>query len=1076
MNDRLARLPNLISFLPPWIVKLKAFNSIYFKFYFSLLFGISLSVSAWSQGNQAIITGKVVDDGNAAVAGANVTVRNESTGFVANTLTDQKGEYTLKQLPLGSPYSVTLTSLGYGEQKKTGYSLNQGDLLRINFEMEQNAIQIQEVEVVANSLRNTVKNIGSATSVTAKDIAKLPVNGRNFTSLIDLSPLSSGGSLSGQLGSSTNFTIDGMTSKGTVASGTTSGAYSISMEAVREFKVVTNQYDVTYGRSGGGTVSTVTKSGTNTFSGSAFTFARANWLSSPYDIRGNERDQEFSTYQYGFSLGGPIIKDRLHFFVAWDHQADSRPIYIADINDATDEKRYNVTQATLDQFLDIARSKYGVANSPQFGAFDKSKSTDAAFARIDWQINPKNLLTIRNNFVYDMDNQADGDNSSINLYEVYSSRKSYNNSLMASLRSEITPKITNELKLQHFIVKEEMIAHPQLPAASIPRAIVENVESVVGDTKYYTSIQLGGQRYTPERFKDNVIQLVDNFYYNTDKINYTFGVDMMYTHLNSLYGSEMNGRFYFTGMDNFNNQTPYRYAREIALVNDPSVRMNILASGIYGQMETKLFPGMEMMAGLRMDYTRYFDKANFNQMVYDDLGLRTDNVISTFQPQPRVQFTYDVNENRKDIIRFGAGIFGSDLNNYSMINNMLFDGSKIASVDIQGNLVPEPDFINYRQNPSAAPGAELFDKEGVSKLTTINTNGADAKVPVVYKANVSYTHFFNDRFRMSISGYGNWARNNYMYVDRNMVEDPFFRIEAEANRGVYVPASSIDEKNGATNWIFGRKTDRVGRVLELVSEGKINQYSVVVDGTYQYFKDGEISFSYTWNDTKDNTSYNGNVANTATLALMVKDDPRDLSTMTYSDNQFRNKIVFYGTAPSFWGVTFGLRFSGMSGTRYSLAVSGNMNGDFVSSNDLAYIYDPNAANTPEYLRVGIQKILDNPDVEEHAKDYIKSSFGKIAERNGGVNGFYGVFDVRVAKKFNLYKTHNLEASIDIFNVANLLSKDWGAGHNLLKQNIYGIKSFDKATNQFVYNMNANTGVSNLNGNPYQIQLGLRYGF
>jgi hypothetical protein len=1076
MNDRLARLPNLISFLPRWIVKLKAFNSIYFKFYFSLLFGMSLSVSAWSQGNQAIITGKVVDDNNTAVVGANVTVRNESTGFVANTLTDQKGEYTLKQLPLGSPYSVTLTSLGYGEQKKTGYSLNQGDLLRINFEMEQNAIQIQEVEVVANSLRNTVKNIGSATSVTAKDIAKLPVNGRNFTSLIDLSPLSSGGSLSGQLGSSTNFTIDGMTSKGTVASGTTSGAYSISMEAVREFKVVTNQYDVTYGRSGGGTVSTVTKSGTNTFSGSAFTFARANWLSSPYDIRGNKRDQEFSTYQYGFSLGGPIIKDRLHFFVAWDHQADSRPIYIADINDATDEKRYNVTQATLDQFLDIARSKYGVANSPQFGAFDKSKSTDAAFARIDWQINPKNLLTIRNNFVYDMDNQADGDNSSINLYEVYSSRKSLNNSLMASLRSEITPRITNELKLQHFLVSEEMIAHPQLPAASIPRAIIENVESAVGDTKYYTSIQLGGQRYTPERFKDNVIQLVDNFYYNTDKINYTFGVDMMYTHLNSLYGSEMNGRFYFTGMDNFNALTPYRYAREIALVSDPSVRMNILASGIYGQMETKLFPGMEMMAGLRMDYTRYFDKANFNQMVYDDLGLRTDNVISTFQPQPRVQFTYDVNENRKDIIRFGAGIFGSDLNNYSMINNMLFDGSKIASVDIQGNSVPRPDFINYRQNPSAAPGAELFEEEGVSKLTTINTNGADAKVPVVYKANVSYTHFFNDRFRMSISGYGNWARNNYMYVDRNMVEDPFFRIEAEASRGVYVPASSIDEKNGATNWIFGRKTDRVGRVLELVSEGKINQYSVVIDGTYQYFKDGEISFSYTWNDTKDNTSYNGNVANTATLALMVKDDPRDLSTMTYSDNQFRNKVVFYGTAPSFWGVTFGLRFSGMSGTRYSLAVNGNMNGDFVSSNDLAYIYDPNAANTPEYLRVGIQKILDNPNVEEHAKDYIKNSFGKIAERNGGVNGFYGVFDVRVAKKFNLYKTHNLEASIDIFNVANLLSKDWGAGHNLTKQNIYGIKSFDKATNQFVYNMNANTGVSNLNGNPYQIQLGLRYGF
>ncbi len=231
------------------------------------------------------------------------------------------------------------------------------------------------------------------------------------------------------------------------------------MEAVREFKVVTNQYDVTYGRSGGGTISTVTKSGTNTLSGSAFTFARTNWLSSQYDLRGNERNQKYATYQYGFSLSGPIIKDRAHFFVVWDHQADSRPIYIADIQSEADEANYKVNQATLNRFMDIGRAKYGLGASPQFGAFDKSKRTEAAFARIDWQLNSRNLLTIRNNFIYDMDNQSDGDNSGINLYESYSSRKSYNNSLMATLRSVLGPKITNELKLQHFLVSEEMIAN-----------------------------------------------------------------------------------------------------------------------------------------------------------------------------------------------------------------------------------------------------------------------------------------------------------------------------------------------------------------------------------------------------------------------------------------------------------------------------------------------------------------------------------------------------------------------------------------------------------------------------------------
>lgn len=1043
-----------------------------------VFFSLCVAISALAQGTQAIITGVVLDNEGLAVIGATIQVKNESTGFFTGSITNEKGEYVIKQLPLGSPYTVTASYIGYGEQKKTGYALNQGDMLRVDFQLSEESVEIQTVEVVANSLKNMVPKIGAATSISAQNIKKLPVNGRNFTSLMDLSPLSNGGNLAGQLASSTNYTIDGMTAKGTVASGTTSGAYTISMEAVREFEVVTNQYDVTYGRSGGGTVSAVTKSGTNTFTGSAFVFGRADWLSSPYDIRGNKTNSEYSTYQYGFSLGGPIIKDRAHFYLVWDHQQDSRPIYIADIRTAADETRYNVTQSTLDQYLSIARDKYGVSNDRQFGEFGKKKQTNAVFARIDWQLNPTNLLTISDNFINENNPLSESDNSNINIYEVWINRKSHNNSVLATLRSMLSPRITNELKLQHFLVYEGTTPNAQLPATSIPRAIVENVESVSSSgEKMYTSIQLGGQRYAPENFTDHVVQLVDNMYYNTDRINYTFGADFMYTNMNSLYGSEMNGRYYFTGLDNFNNLTPYRYAREVALVDDPSVKMNTLNSAIYGQLQTKLFTGFEVMAGLRMDYTRYFNRANFNQLVYDELGIRTDNAIATFQVQPRVQFTWDINDRHEDIIRLGAGIFGSDLNNYSMINNMLFDGTKIASVDIQDpNLIPKPNFEAYRKDPSTAPGADLFNNPDIPKISTINTNSDNTKVPVVYKLNASYNHFFSDRLRVGISAYANWARHNYMYVDRNMVDDPYFRLEAEGNRGVYVPANTINPENGATDWMQSRKSDQVGRVLELVSEGKINQYAFVIDGTYRYFKDGEISFSYTWNDSKDNTSYNGNVANSATLSLMVKDDPRDLSQMTYSDNQFRHKVVFYGTAPSFWGISVGLRFTGIGGTRYSLAVSGNMNGDFVSSNDLAYVYDPNDVNTPDYLREGIQAILDNPEAEQSVKDYIRKSFGKVAERNGGVNGFYGTFDLRLDKTFKIYKTHAIEASVDIFNLLNLLNKDWGVDHSLGKQNIYSIKSFDPVQKQYVYNVNYNTGISSLSGNPWQIQIGLRYKF
>jgi hypothetical protein len=1036
------------------------------------------SMSAWSQGTEANIIGKVTED-NRPIPGASILVRNESTGFEVSTTTNENGSYVLPQLPLGSPYSITVSYVGYTEQKKTGYALNYGDELVVNFILTASSNKLQEVVIQGSNLKNAIKNLGASTAVTATELTKLPVNGRNFSSLIDLSPVSNGSSLAGQLASSTNYTVDGMTSRSTIAGGNSGGAYSISMEAIREFKVVTNEYDVTNGRSGGGSITTVTKSGTNTLSGSAFGFTRTNWLASNYNLNGARRTQEFSTTQYGFSLGGPIVKDKAHFFVVWDHQADSRPLYIADIQNASDVGRYSVTQETLDNFTRITREKYGFKAGELFGAFDKKKTTDAGFVRLDWQINPKNLLTIRNNFIYDLDNQQEGDNTSISAFESYVNRKNVNNSLLASLRTSINPKLTNELKMQHFYEKTEVMHNVEGVGAnqSIPRAIVENVQSTDGDRNYFTSIQMGGQRFGPEWFRGNVLQLVDNLYYNTEKIKYTFGADIMYTDMNFRYGSEMNGRFYFTGMENYDNMKPYRYARDVYMTDQENTKVNNLASGIYGQMETRLAKGLDVVAGIRLDNTRYLRKANFNQVVFDQLGLSTDNDINTFQIQPRLQFNWNVGDKGKNIIRFGGGIFGSNLNPYSMLNNMLFDGTRIAGVDITNPaLIPAPNFASFRNDPTTAPGRDLVNNPNIQKLVTINTNSPDVKVPTAYKANFSLNHFFTPTLRIGISGYGTWGRNNYMYVDRNMVDNPYFRIAAEDNRGVYVPANTIQASNGAANWVNGRKTDQIGRVLEMNSDGKVNSYTFVVDGTYRYFKDGQITASYTWNDTRDNTSYNGNVANTATLSLMVKDDPRNLSTMSYADNQFRHKVVFYGTAPSLYGVTVGLRFSGIAGTRYSLAVGGNMNGDFVSSNDLAFIYNPNDPNTPAYLSAGVKAILDNPNAEQSVKDYINSNLGKIAERNGGVNRFYGVFDLRLAKKVRFYKTHGIEASVDIFNLANMINRDWGVGHNLGKQNIYNIKSFDPQALQYTYNINANTGVSGLNGNPFQAQLGLRYSF
>ncbi len=1023
------------------------------KIVLGLLF-LGLGTMAYAQTTQASIVGKVTGPGSSAQEKVKVTIVNESTGFRTETETNSKGEYIFKEIPLGGPYTVIVN-----DDKREGYNVNFGDQVTVNMDLGGEK-HIEEVKLTGN-LKNKIGNLGAATAISAKNIGILPVNGRNFTNLTELSPLSGkGGNLSGQLGSSTNFTIDGMTAKNPTSAGSTTSRsnapFSISIEAVREFKITTNQYDVTLGRSGGGTVSAVTKSGTNKFSGSAWEYLRANWLSSPYDIRGNKRENDFSTSQFGFSLGGPIIKNKLHFFVAWDHQLDSRPLQIADIKSAEDEKRLNINTQTLNNFLDIARAKYGVGSGPQFGSFDKVRNSDAAFLRLDWQINEKHLLTLRNNFTYDLNKNGLGDNANINFFESYGNDKNLDNSLLLTLRSNLQPNLTNELKAQYLYTFQNSYQSSEL-GRPVPRAFVENVATPGLGT---TSIQIGGHRFAQESFRNNVFQIVDNVYYNTDKVKYTFGADLMYTSAKSVYGSEVNGRFYFQGIDNFNAMTPYRFYREVPLMDDPSVRSNIWNIGVYGQFQTKIAKGLDLMAGLRFDYGGY-PKAEFNQKLYDEMGIRTDNKIKSFVIQPRFQFEWNINEQNKDFLKFGAGIFSSDINNYMIINNLVFDGRHLATVDVTGKDVPYPDFNSYRNDYNTVP--TLAQKQ----VPTINYTGKDARIPIVYKANISYTHFFNERFRAGIAAYMALGRNNYFYYDRNMAANPFFTLDNEGGRGVFIPTDGITNndksKTVSFDWKKGRINDNFGRVLELVSDGKVNQFSWVVDTSYRYWKDGEITASYTWSDIKDNTSYNGNVANSATLFTMVQSDPRNLR-MSYSDNQFRNKVVIYGNSPTIAGFTLGIRYSGIGGTRFSVTAGGNINGDFVDGNDLAYIF-------PDLT----QPLLNDPEVGKALKNYITDYNNKIAERNGGKNGFYGVWDVRVAKKIKFDKVGAFELSVDIFNVANLLNKEWGVNKSYGNMSLYKVTKFNPVTKEFEYVKNT-SGLEPLSGNPYQIQIGAKYSF
>ncbi len=1045
---------------------------------------------SFAQGTDATISGKVLDEKGEAIPGASIRVKNESTGFQTGTVTNVSGEYQLQQLPLGKPYSITITFVGYQAQKFSNYALNQGDKLKIDAKLLQGDTQLSEVVVSANSFVNKeTERAGAAIAVSSLQMKQLPMEGRNFTALTALSPLQGkNGSFSGQRISSTNVTMDGVNARNMYTTGTVgNGPYSISQEAIREFQVSTNNYDVTQGRQGGGSVNAVTKNGTNITEGSAFFYQRASQatffgnrlfpLNSEFNANGTPRTTNIDQKQYGFSLGGALINDKLHYFVALDRQNETIPFQIAPVYNALQEQNFGITKANLEQLISVAREKYGMKSTPQYGDFSRETVANAIFARLDWQINEKNKLTFRNNLTTWDSPTSVNDNSNINLLESWTGFKSIENSSLLSLRSDLAPDLTNELKFQYQTVSRDYVRSPDLPDGNIPRAII-TVRSVIPtetnpNATQTRTVQFGGQRFGTEYAKDQTLQLANTTYLRRGKLNFKFGTDNMLTFLDSRIVNEMNGRFFFSSLQDFIDKKPSRYAREVPLVN-PAVQQSLLDLALFAQVDFEPVKNVTAMLGLRYDATIFFKQGDPNPMTESKLLIKTNNTLADYNNiQPRLQLTWDVNGRQKDIVKFGGGIFSAQPVSYLQLNNIQNSGTIVGSIDISGAGVPSPDFVSYRNDPSTTPGIP----KGSSYVSTINAVSDNFQVPSIYKLNFSYNRFFSSRFKAGVNFLWSKTVNNYVYYDRNIVDQPYFTLSNEANRGVYVPANTIPA-NGSTDWTKGRKSTELGRVLELESTGKLDQMAIVIDASMKLGKDGYFTIAYTKNETKDNSSFNCCVANTSTFRPIV-DDPRD-QTVSYSDDQFSDKLVISAATPTIKGFQLGAIFNGVGGTRYSFLVGGNksINGDFVLTNDLAYVFDPTDAKVPEPIRKGIQGLLDNADVTESVKKYMRDNIGKVAERNGGMNPFYYTIDLRLTKDFKFLNKHNIALSADCFNFMNLLDKEQGISYNHGNVNLVSMVGFDQASKNYTYNVETGAGrkLSTAGGTPWRIQLGLRYSF
>lgn len=1047
----------------------------------------ALATQARAQSTEGYIGGVIRLPGGAPAADVAVQVRNESTGLVQARTTDAAGRFAFPQLPLGGPYAVTVRRIGFRAERITGITLNLGDRVPVRLTLTAVPQDLGTVTVKESREEQRSDRFLGSTVIDQAKIQELPILNRSFSDLALIAPttsavgtggiITSSSSIAGGRVTGTDIRVDGVQAKNTIwGAGFGRGPYSLSVEAIREFEVVTNVYDVTQGRQGAGAINVATNFGTNRYTGSVFAYHRNGDLTTR-DFEGRA-PLDFRNTQWGGSFSGPLVRDKAHYFIAFDRQDVNEPFFTMDVPTTQLQNQFQIAQDSITRFVDILRRNYGLPTGTQFGQFDRGNALNSLFGRLDWTLNERHRLTTRytfSNWTYDRSIT----DRFLSVIESFGNQRSREHQALVSLKSAFGATVSNDFRLAYtdrFLENE--------PNTRLPRGWV-TVASRLPDGRVGAPqiLQFGGQRTSPEWQRERSIQLVNVTRVDRGNTAFTFGTDNSLNRLGMFVSIETDGLFRFNSLADLEALRPASFARLVPTQRlEPDVWQWVLDGGAFFQAETKITPTLTFTGGLRGDVTAFLTRPNRDALVEQRLGRRTDARATDVAVQPRAQLAWDVGGRGNTFVRLGGGLFLAQPHYMAHINHLLNDGSQLSEVLLTGAAVPRPDFPSYRQSFANVPGTELL-QPGAARPAFINMMSPDLRMPRTWKGDLAVQRRFLDG-RLALGAAFQFANTTdlYRYVDRNL-RPAQFTLADEGGRSVFVPASAINPATGAVPAVQGRQFADLGRVLELESDSRLRQRAVVVDAQLRLPYGAEIGGSFTWNRTRDENSYNCCIAITSVFT-QVASDPR-VPTWGFANNDFRHKIVAYGALPTLAGFRLSGRYIGQSGTPVSFTVFNDLNGDdvgggssFANQNDLAFLFDPDAAGTQAEVATAMRNVLNNP--QNIARGWMRENLGRIAPRNGFRNPFFGQLDLRLSwDPSRVWRTlPRVELTADVFNAIPLFDRDKGAQEVIpaARQTLLTVTGFDAATQRFRYRVNEQAGVPVRVGNRYQIQVGARVGF
>ena len=994
--------------------------------------------------------------------------------------------FRVSPTPLGGPYTLTARHLGFRVETRSGYQLTLGSRVVVDIVLGRAATELAPVVIAGSAGEHRAPSMGANYRVDGEQLVAVPAVNRNFTDLAAMAPTAGvQSSLLGQRWTSTDIRIDGAQARNMLRAGEFgAGPFTLSMEAIREFEVTSAVYDVTQGRQGGGSVRAATKAGTNTWTGSAFTYYRASDFTADQDFQSRTRAQrQFSAIQWGGSAGGPIIRDRLHMFIALDRWDSNEPLFSGLIQTPNDELANSVAKDSLSRLIKILSKSYALDTTHnQIGRLNRQPVANTAFARVDWSVSDRHRLTFTNDYSGWDSPLSGGVDQPITLFDARSNYSTTENLSLASLHSTFASGVQNEMQVGVSTSNRRLT-----PNSTAPSGFVRIQTNLANGTKGDTRIQFGRNRHAPDDSRELQTQFIDHAYIQRGDVLWTLGTDNTLSHMTTYIAESQSGLFEFNSLADLEALRPFRYSRTLPLQEaQPTTRQSVLELGAFTQAEWRPSPHISAMVGLRWDATAFLTAPTRNALVEQVLGERTDRSPSDWSKfQPRAQLVWEVSGSERDVVRIGGGRFTAQAPYYVQHNQLLNDGSRIADITLTGAAMPVPNYAAYENNPAANPGLPAGSPPPAPYVNLVDPG---FRTPSVWKASASYRRRqLGDRLMLTGTLLYSRTTDDYMYIDRNLRTSPAFTLGNEENRAVFVPAATIDAAGHTLN-ANALASPQLGRVLELTNTGDGRQHAAIVEAAASLPLHAQVNASFTYNQALDNTTFGCCLARTSTTYTAIKSDPRDLTgSWGPSDTDFRNKVVVGGSLPLTWagGFLVGLRYVGANGRPFSAIVNGDINGDESTSNDLAFVFDPNDPATPAAVAASMRKVLDNP--ANIARDYLRANLGHIASRNGVFAPWTERVDMRFAKTLRTLHGQYAEVGLDIFNVANLLNKNWGAEYQLpvgiSNQNpvvqrlpLLNVVGFNQATRQYMYTVNENFGVLQKGGNPYQIQLAVRYGF